>query len=49
MIFRSNIMSIGSVQGARFTKGIVGTNLKRFDMGTKACFIGRAPIRRVTG
>lgn len=33
----------------RFTKGIVGTNLKRFDMGTKARFIGRALMRRVTG
>lgn len=33
----------------RFTEGVVGTNLKRFDMGTKARFIGRALLRRVTG
>lgn len=33
----------------RFTTGIVGTNLKRFDMGAKARFIGRALLRRVTG
>ncbi|OUS23805.1 acetolactate synthase large subunit [Gammaproteobacteria bacterium 45_16_T64] len=33
----------------RFTKGIVGTNLKRFDMGTKARFIGRAVKRKFTG
>lgn len=33
----------------RFTKGIVGTNLKRFDMGTKARFIGRAVKRKITG
>ena len=33
----------------RFTEGIVGTNLKRFTMGTKARFIGRALVRRVTG
>lgn len=33
----------------RFTEGIVGTNLKRFNLGTKARFIGRALMRRVTG
>lgn len=33
----------------RFTEGVVGTNLKRFNMGTKARFIGRALLRRVTG
>ncbi len=33
----------------RFTKGIVGTNLKRFEMGTKARFIGRAVKRKITG
>lgn len=33
----------------RFTEGIVGTNLKRFNMGTKARFIGRALVRKVTG
>lgn len=33
----------------RFTEGIVVTNLKRFDLGTKARFIGRALVRKVTG
>jgi acetolactate synthase-1/2/3 large subunit len=33
----------------RFTEGIVVTNLKRFNMGTKARFIGRALVRKVTG
>lgn len=33
----------------KFTEGIVGTNLKRFNLGTKARFIGRALVRRVTG
>ena len=33
----------------RFTEGVVGTNLKRFNMGTKARFIGRALVRKVTG
>ncbi len=33
----------------RFTEGIVVTNLKRFNLGTKARFIGRALKRRVTG
>jgi len=33
----------------RFTKGIVVTNLKRFDMGTKTRFIGRAVKRKITG
>lgn len=33
----------------RFTEGVVDTNLKRFDMGTKARFISRALVRRVTG
>ncbi len=33
----------------RFTKGIVKTNLKRFSIGNKARFIGRALFRRVTG
>ena len=33
----------------RFTKGIVGTNLKRFEMGTKARFIGRAVKRKIMG
>lgn len=30
----------------RFTKGIVLTNLKRFDLGTQARFVGRAVLRR---
>lgn len=33
----------------RFTKGIVGTVLKRFPLGDKVRFIGRAVIRKVTG
>lgn len=33
----------------RFTEGIVKTNLKRFDLGTKARFIGRALVRKVSG
>jgi acetolactate synthase-1/2/3 large subunit len=33
----------------RFTKGIVLTNLKRFDLGTQVRFVGRALVRRVTG
>ncbi|MGB1062522.1 MAG: thiamine pyrophosphate-binding protein, partial [Ketobacter sp.] len=33
----------------RFTKGVVATNLKRFDLGTKARFIGRGLVRKVTG
>jgi acetolactate synthase-1/2/3 large subunit len=33
----------------RFTEGVVATNLKRFSLGTKARFIGRALKRRVTG
>lgn len=33
----------------RFTEGVVGTNLKRFNLGTKARFIGRALLRRVVG
>jgi len=33
----------------RFTEGIVATNLKRFNMGTKARFIGRALMRRLKG
>lgn len=33
----------------RFTEGIVGTNLKRFDLATKARFVGRALVRRITG
>ena len=33
----------------RFTKGIVVTNLKRFDLGTKTRFIGRAVKRKITG
>ena len=33
----------------RFTEGIVGTNLKRFNMKTKARFIGRAVVRKFTG
>lgn len=33
----------------RFTKGIVATNLKRLDTGTKLRFVGRALLRRVTG
>lgn len=31
----------------RFTKGIVATNLKRFDFGTQLRFVGRALMRRV--
>lgn len=33
----------------RFTEGIVATNLKRFNMTTKARFIGRAVVRKFTG
>ena len=33
----------------RFTEGIVGTNLKRFNMTTKARFISRAVVRKFTG
>lgn len=33
----------------RFTKGIVVTNLKRFDTRTQMRFVGRAVIRRITG
>lgn len=33
----------------RFTKGVVGTVLKRFPMGDKFRFIGRALLRKVTG
>ena len=33
----------------RFTKGIVATNLKRFDTRTQLRFVGRAVWRRVTG
>lgn len=33
----------------RFTKGVVATNLKRFDLGTQMRFVGRALVRRVTG
>lgn len=33
----------------RFTEGIVKTNLKRFNLGTKARFIGRALVRKVSG
>ena len=33
----------------RFTKGIVGTNLSRFETSEKARFIGRALLRKVTG
>ncbi|WP_052367543.1 thiamine pyrophosphate-binding protein [Algiphilus aromaticivorans] len=33
----------------RFTKGVVGTVLKRFPLGDKFRFIGRAVTRRVTG
>ncbi|MCG8667782.1 MAG: thiamine pyrophosphate-dependent enzyme, partial [Pseudomonadales bacterium] len=33
----------------RFTEGIVATNLKRFNLPTKARFIGRAIKRKITG
>lgn len=33
----------------RFTKGIVATNLKRFDTRTQLRFVGRAVWRRITG
>ncbi len=33
----------------RFTEGVVVTNLKRFNIGTKARFISRALVRKVTG
>jgi len=33
----------------RFTKGVVGTVLKRFPLGDKVRFIGRALVRKVTG
>ena len=36
-------------KSTRFTKGAVKTNMKRFDLKTKARFIGRALVRKVTG
>ncbi|HWE28277.1 MAG TPA: thiamine pyrophosphate-binding protein [Polyangia bacterium] len=33
----------------RFTSGVVTTNLKRFPLGDKVRFIGRAVLRKVTG
>ncbi len=33
----------------RFTEGTIRTNLKRFDLGTKARLVGRALWRRITG
>jgi acetolactate synthase-1/2/3 large subunit len=33
----------------RFTKGVVKTNLKRFPLGEKVRFVGRALVRKVTG
>ncbi len=33
----------------RFTQGVVKTNLKRFPLGDKFRFIGRAVVRKVTG
>ena len=33
----------------RFTKGVVKTNLKRFPLGEKVRFVGRALMRKVTG
>ncbi len=33
----------------RFTQGTVKTNLKRFDLKTKARFIGRALVRKISG
>ena len=33
----------------RFTEGTISTNLKRFDLGTKARLVGRALWRRLTG
>ncbi|MEE2731707.1 MAG: thiamine pyrophosphate-binding protein [Pseudomonadota bacterium] len=33
----------------RFTEGVVATNLKRFNLGTRARFISRALMRKVTG
>ena len=33
----------------RFTEGTIKTNLKRFDLGTKARLVGRALWRKVTG
>lgn len=36
-------------KSTRFTKGVVSTNLKRFPLGDKVRFIGRAVFRKVTG
>ncbi|TVQ14891.1 MAG: hypothetical protein EA364_03420 [Balneolaceae bacterium] len=33
----------------RFTKGVVQTNLKRFSLGEKIRFIGRALLRKISG
>jgi acetolactate synthase-1/2/3 large subunit len=33
----------------RFTKGVVSTVLKRFPLGDKFRFVGRALVRKVTG
>ena len=33
----------------RFTQGVVKTVLKRFPLGDKFRFIGRAALRKVTG
>lgn len=33
----------------RFTEGVLATNLKRFDLSTKARFVSRALLRKVTG
>lgn len=42
-------VNIDYTKRTRFTEGILKTNLKRFNLGTKARFIGRAIVRHITG
>ncbi len=42
-------VSIDYSKKTRFTKGVVSTVLKRFPVGDRFRFIGRAAIRRITG
>lgn len=42
-------VNVDYAKRTRFTKGIVKTNLKRFDLNAKTRFVGRALLRRVTG
>jgi acetolactate synthase-1/2/3 large subunit len=42
-------VSIDYSKRTRFTQGVVKTVLKRFPLGDKFRFIGRAIIRKITG